>query len=124
MKRNKFISRNFLISLIGILFILLLTFLIINGYLNLNRDLKIHSASAIDMIDQRTTSLFFEMNIFPQDIGDDLLFLSELSSLKKVISSEGEARNSAIESLENDFLTFLKGSAAYYQLRYIDENCD
>ncbi len=124
MKRNKFISRKFLISLICILFLLLLTFLIINGYLGLNRDLKIHSASAIDMINQRTTSLLFEMNIFPQDIGDDLLFLSELSSLKRVISSEGEARNPAIESLENDFLTFLKGSAAYYQLRYLDENGD
>ena len=121
MKRNKFISRKFLISLICIFFLLLLTFLIIDGYFNLNRDLKIHSASAIDMIDQRTSSLLFEINIFPQDIGDDLLFLSELSSLKEVISSEAEARNQATEDLEEDFLNYIKGSTAYYQLRYIDE---
>jgi methyl-accepting chemotaxis protein len=125
MKRNKFISRRFLISLICIFFFILLTFLIIDGYFNLKRDLKIHSASTIDMVDQRTTSLLFKMNIFPQDIGDDLLFLSELSSLKELINSpEGEPRNLAIKSLEEDFLGFIKGSTAYYQLRYIDEKGD
>ena len=80
--QNKFLSRKFLIILICVLFIALFAFLITNSYLNLNRDEKIHTADMKDMIDQRTSLLLFEINIFPQDIGDDLLFLSELSILK------------------------------------------
>ena len=120
MKQNKFLSRRFLISLVCVLFLVLFTFLIIDGYLNLNRDEKIYTAEAKDMIDQRMASLLFEMNIFPQDIGDDLLFLGELSSLNEVFDSTDEAKEDAIKSLENDFLNYIKGSVAYYQLRYID----
>ena len=119
--RNKFLSRKFLISLICILFLILFAFLIIDGFFNLNRDTKIYSADAKDMIDQRTSSLLFEINIFPQDIGDDLLFLSELSSLNDVFDSTSESKEKAIRSLEDDFLNYIKGSTAYYQLRYIDE---
>lgn len=118
---NKFFGKKFLIILICILFLILFAFLIIYGFLNLDRDTKIHAAEVKYMIDQRMDSLLYEMNIFPQGIGDDLLFLSELSSLKKVGSSVGESRDKAIRDLENDFFKFLKRSTAYYQLRYIDE---
>ncbi len=118
MKKDKFINRKFLIILICILFLILFAFLIVNGFLNLNRDEKIHIAEAKDMIDQRMDSLLIEMNVFPQNIEDDLLFLSKLSSLKKVIDSRG---GDSIEDLEEDFLEFLRQSTAYYQLVYIDE---
>ena len=121
MKYNKFLSRKFLISLICVLFLILFAFLIIDGYLNLDRDEKIYTAEAKDMIDQRISSLLAEINIFPQNIGDDLLFLSELSSLEEVLDSTGEAKEQAIKNLENDLLNYIKGSVAYYQLRYIDE---
>ncbi len=119
--QNKFLSRNFLIILICILFLILFAFLITDGFFNLNRDTKIYSADAKDMIDQRTSSLLFEINIFPQDIGDDLSFFSELSSLNDVFDSTGESKAKAIKNLEEDFLNYIKGSTAYYQLRYIDE---
>jgi len=119
--RNKFISRKFLISLICISFLALFAFLISDGYFSLDRDITIHAADARSMIDQRMTSLLFEMNLFPQYTGNDLLFLSRLSSLKKVIVS-GETED--LRVLEDDFLEFLKQSTAYYQLGYIDENGD
>ncbi len=122
MKQNKFLSRKFLISLICILFLVLFAFLITDGFFNLDRDAKIYAADAKDMIDQRTSSLLFEINIFPQDIGDDLLFLSELSSLNDVFDSTRESKEKAVNNLEEDFLNYIKGSTAYYQLRYIDEN--
>ncbi len=122
MKTNKFISRKFLIGLICILFLILFAFLITDGYLNLDRDERIYTAEVKDMINQRTSSLLFEINFFPQDAGDDLLFLSKLSSLKKVISSgKRDVENNLLKDLENDFLEFLKQSTAYSQLSYIDE---
>ncbi len=121
MKQNKFLNRKFLIILICILFLVLFAFLITDGYLNLNRDKQIYTAEAKDMINQRISSLLFEINIFPQNIGDDLLFLSELSSLKDVFNPVTVSRGKAIKNLENDFLNYIKSSTAYYQLRYIDE---
>lgn len=122
MKTN-FLNKKLLCGIILLLFVILFAFLITDGYFNLDRDVKIYSADAIDIINQRMTSLLFEMNIFPQYIGNDLLFLSRLSSLKKVVNSEG-GRDNVIKDLKGDFLEFLKGSTAYYQLRYIDENGD
>jgi len=116
---RKFIGRKFLIGLICVFFFVLFVFLMSDGYFGLDRDIKIHAADVRGMIDQRMTSLLFEMNIFPQYTGNDLLFISRLSSLRRVVLS-GEAENLRI--LEGDFLEFLKQSAAYYQLVYIDES--
>ncbi len=122
MVKTKCLSRKFLIGLICIFFLILLAFLITDGYFNLNRDLKLHTADTKDMIDQRMTTLLSEINIFPQHVGNDLLFLSKLSSLNKVINSdENEIDDNQLKELEGDFLEFLKGSATHYQLRYIDE---
>jgi len=115
MLKTKFIGRKLLVGIILLLFVVLLVFLITDGYFNLDRDIKISSADAVDIIDRRMVSLLSEVNIFPQFVGHDLIFLSKLSSLKKVISS-GEVS----EDLENDFLEFIKQSTSYYQLGYID----
>jgi len=120
MLKTRFVSRKFLIGIILLLFVVLLIFLITDGYLKLDRDIKINSADAVDIIDQRISSLLSEVNVFPQYVGDDLLFLSRLSSLKKVISSE-ESNKNIISNLENDFVAFVKQSNVYYQLGYIDK---
>ena len=106
--KSNFLTKKLLIGIILLLFVILLSFLITNGYFELDRDIKISSASSVDIIDQRMTSLLSEVNIYPQFVGDDLMFLSRLSSLKKVISSGDEF----IKDLESDFLEFLKGSKA------------
>ena len=115
MLETKFVSRKLLIGIILLLFVMLSVFLITDGYFELDRDIKINSADAVDIIDQRLSSLLSDVNIFPQLVGHDLIFLSRLSSLKKVISS-GEIS----KDLENDFLEFIKQSTAYYQLGYLD----
>ena len=118
--KTKFVGKKLLIGIILLLFVILFAFLITNGYFNLNRDVKIYSADSVDIIDQRLSSLLSEINIFPQYTGNDLVFLSRLSSLKKVISSK-EINEEIMNDLENDFLEFLKQSPAYYQLGYIDK---
>ena len=118
--KNKFVGRKLLIGIILLLFVILFAFLITNAYFNLNRDVKIYSADSVDIIDQRLSSLLSEVNIFPQYAGDDLVFLSRLSSLKKVASSK-ESNEDVMSDLENDFSEFLKQSTAYYQLGYIDK---
>lgn len=119
--KNKRLFKKVYVLIIVCLFVVLFSFLIVDGYLNLDMDVKIYVAGVKDMIDQRTGSLLFEINIFPQDLGDDLLFLSKLSSLHKIFDSTGEAKGKAIEKLEEDFLSYIKCSTAYYRLRYIDE---
>ena len=116
---RSFLTRKFLIGTILLLFVILFSFLITDGYFTLNRDIKISSAGSLDIINQRLSSLLSEVNIFPQFVGNDLIFLSRLSSFKKVMSSE-ESNEDVISDLENDFLEFLKGSASYYQLGYIN----
>ena len=118
--KKHYLNKKLLCGIILLLFVILLAFLITDGYLNLDRDIKIYSADAVDIIDQRMNSLLSEVNIFPQYVGDDLVFLSRLSSLKKVISSE-ESNKNIISDLENDFVAFVKQSTIYYQLGYIDK---
>ncbi|MDH3353176.1 MAG: cache domain-containing protein, partial [Nanoarchaeota archaeon] len=72
-----------------------------------------------DMIDQRMKSLLFQMNVFPKYIGDELLFLSRMSSMKEVANSPN---HKGLENLKIDFLEFMGESQSYYQLRYIDES--
>lgn len=112
------ISRKFLMILISIFFILLLTFLVSESYLNLKRDWRIQEANSRDMIDQRITSLLSDVEIFPQNIGNNLLFLTRLSSLKSIVNGE----TSSAKELEADFLEFIKEDERYYQLIYTDEN--
>lgn len=122
-KSNLIYSRKLFLIIIVLLFLVLLVFIAFQGYYEMDRDIKINSAGTKDMIDQRISSLLFEINIFPQDIGDDLIFLSKISCLKKIINSEKDSAllDEGIKGLKNDFLNFMKGSEVYYHVRYIDE---
>jgi len=114
-------SRKFLIGFISFLFLILFIFLGIDGYLNLERDQEINIANSRDMINQRTSSVISEMNIFPQNIDEGVIFLSRLSSLNQVIDSTNESKEKYLKILESDFLNYIKESNAHYQLSYIDE---
>lgn len=121
MKNNTKIK--LLTRLIYFIFFFLFVFLIVSGYFNLQKSSKIHIADAIDMIDQRMYSLFAEINRFPRTASDDVLFLSRLSCLDEVLNpNRVEIELYTFKELvKRNFLEFLKGSSAYYQLRYIDE---
>jgi methyl-accepting chemotaxis protein len=120
-RQNNLLTRKFFVVLISIFFLVLFTFLIFDGYLNLERDKEIYIINAKDMISDRVNSLLFEMNILPQDIGNEVLFISELSSMDNLLNPVGDSEENAIKDLEEDFLNFLKGSQANYQLKYVDE---
>ncbi len=121
MTRDKLLSKKFFVGVVSLLFALLFVFLIVDGYFNFSSYEEIYISAAKDMIDQRMRSLLFEMNIFPQYIGNDLLFLAKLSSLKGVLDPQYHDYQL---DLEGDFLRFMQGSISYYQLRYINENGD
>lgn len=118
-KQNKFLSKNLFFSLACFLLIILFIFLIVqwHGYLKENE--KNYNQNYLDMIDQRLTSLIFEINIFPGGAGGDVIFLSKLSRLKKIGSILDNEKE--VEKLGEDFLEFIKENSAYYQLRYINE---
>ncbi len=121
-KQNKLINKTFLSGLIILLLVGLFVLLSINNYSNLKENTRLNLASSIDMIDQRMASLFLEVNDFPRDIGDEIIFLSKLSSLKSVINNQAEPEDYEIKNLEEDFLIFSQGVTTYYQIRYINEN--
>lgn len=122
---NRYFNKFFLVGLVCILLLILLIFVGVENHTDLNNNLRVRTADAFSLIDQRMTSLFFEVNIFPRSAGSDVLFLSELSNLNNLINSaDYESRDNAIENLENDFLGFVKENTVYYQLRYIDEQGD
>lgn len=122
--RGLIYNKKFFVSMIIILFVVLLAFLAIQGYYEMERDIKFNLADTKNMVDQRISSLLYEINIFPQDIGDDLIFLSELSSLNNTLNMEKESESwiKRIDELQNDFLSYMKGSYAYRQLSYLDES--
>ncbi len=121
---KKIINKKFLFGLICILFLILLGFLVVRDYSNLNKNLKIRNASTLDIIDQRINSIFLEINNFPGNAANEIIFLSKLSCFKDVINNEegSELKINGVKNIEKDFLEFLKQSSAYYQLRYIDKN--
>lgn len=118
--KNKYFIKKIYLSMICLLFLVLFSFLMFNSYYGFERNVDMHSDDTKDMINQRVTLLLHELNIFPQYIGNDLLFISEMSSLRRAVND----KDANLADLENDFIKFLKQSTAYYQLRYIDENGD
>ena len=114
--KDRFFNKNFFIGLILLSLIILFSFLAIDGYSNLNKNLQIHNAGTINLIDQRMVSLFFEINNFPKSVGNDILFLSELSSMEQLINSNDKnIREQKISDVGKDFLGFLRENKVYYQ---------
>ncbi len=120
-------SKKIVVGFICLLFVMLLGSLTIESYFNLSQNLKIYNDKLIDVIDQRMTSLFSEINNFPRTAADDILFLSALSCLEELTSFSIDKTTNDLAKIFDDLLTrnfleFLKVNTAYYQLRYIDEN--
>lgn len=102
-----------------ILFVLII-FLAYQAYFELNKNLETSETDALDLIDQRMQTVFLEINNFPGDASNDILFSSRLSCFNNLFNLESS--DSMKEDIENNFIAFLKQSSAYYQIRYIDES--
>jgi len=107
-------------SLLFLIFILLTISVVFNAvfYYQQSRQQNIKiKADALDVIDQRLNTTYFEINNFPSGAADNLLFLSKLSEFQKMNTNSAEINN-----IKNDFLEFLNQSEAYYQISYINSD--
>lgn len=122
MKLEKFLHRKTILITVFILLGLLLVYFSFNlyGIYTVNRDNYV--SDNIDAIKQRMDSLFLEINDFPRDEGDDILYLGKMNSLNKFINADEGNLVSLKKNVEDDFYVFMEVSPVYYQLRYIDES--
>ncbi|MBT4376880.1 cache domain-containing protein [archaeon] len=114
--KNVLHNRRFLGSLALLLLLIFFVFAALQSYSGLKDNLRNYHANSLDTLDQRFSSVLVEINNFPRSAGNDILFLSRLSSLKRVVENRYD-----LKDLKSDFLEFSKENTAYYQLRYIDQ---
>jgi|GEM_PF-5542600 len=86
---------------------------------NIKNDVARKEKDALFMVDQRLSSLFFEINNFPRGPGQDVVFLSQLGSLKNYVSGHPDDQE-AYKQIAKDFSAYLDQSDAYYSVRYVD----
>jgi len=115
-------NEKHVVVLIYILLFAHLAFLVTDGFFDLKRNQNLYVSSVMDSVYQGINPLFSEINNFPKTTANDVLFLSQLSSLNQILNSA--SNDKAINDLEIDFLGFLKEHPAYYKLRYLDEQAN
>jgi methyl-accepting chemotaxis protein len=121
MKLKKWIEKEKILILVCMLLAILLGYLAFDSYEMYKINRANYKADNLDAITQRTDSLFLEINNFPQDEGNDILYLNDMNSLNKFINAEEKDKKSLKEYLESDFFVFMDAKPIYYQLRYINE---
>ena len=109
MKKNKYI-----LSIVSVLLVISIIFTTVTFYQQARQQNIKTKADALDIIDQRMTHTYTEINSFPAGAADNLLFLSKLSDLQKI------STNQNIKDIEKDFLEFLAQTEAYYQISYLN----
>jgi len=114
-KQNFAEKRLFIILFVG-LFILLMLPLTFMGYFFFNAHSNMVAFSEFSRLNEEVVDNVEQIDIFLQEFHGDVLFLSELSSLRDVIN--GGAKT----NLEKDFLSFADEKDIFHQIRYIDEN--
>jgi len=118
---KRWIKRKRMIVLICILLFVLMGYLCFSSYGVYIINSEDYRAEAIDAMSQRMDSLFLEMNNFPENEGNDMLYLGKMRGLNNLINSEGIEWEKDRKILIDDFLIFMGANSIYYQLRYIDE---
>lgn len=123
MPKTNFLGKKFLTTLICLFCGILCIFWIVASRSHLDKNLHTVNADVLDAIDQRMVSLFYEINNFPRNAANDILFLNKLSSLTKLLDITGASafRNQQAKVLQGDLLEFIRENSAYYKLEYIDE---
>lgn len=115
------IRRRHLISLIVLLLMALMVYLGVASYGLYKEVAYDYEAESLSIMGQRMGQLFVEINDFPRDEGDDVLYLANSGSLRKYVNSDVSDKAMLRADLESDFLAFMEVNEVYYQLRYLDE---
>lgn len=108
------IKPNLIVISLRLIFVSILILVGIVIFFDIKDGLSAQNEDALFMIDQRLSSLFFEINIFPRGPGQDVVFLSHLASLKNYVSGSSNYQN-----VLNDFEAYRKQSEAYLAIDYI-----
>lgn len=115
----KYVQRKFILILLRLILVSIVILVGAGIVLNIGNETHSRKNDELFMIDQRLSSLFFEINNFPRGPGQDVVFLSQLASLKSYISAPG-INQTALDQTAKDFQSYLKQSEAYYSIRFID----
>lgn len=121
MKLKIWISRRGLLITACILLMVLFVYLSFSSYEIYKINKENYRVENVNIIIERMNSLFLEINDFPQDEGDNMIYLGRLNSLNKLLNSNETDKEYLRKDVERDFFIFAEVSQAYYQLKYIDE---
>ncbi len=116
MKTKSFTEKRLFIILFIGLFVILMLPLVFMGYFFFDAHSNQVAFSELSRLNEEVVDNVEQIDIFLQEVHGDILFLSELSSLRDVIN--GGAKT----NLEKDFLSFANEKDIFHQIRYIDEN--
>jgi len=111
-------QRAFLVLLMG-LFVVFYFFLAIAGFEVFSERDRLSSATDVDSMSGRLTPLFYQINIFPSQVAQEVLFLSKFLSFRNDIDDSSPHE---YESLINDLLTSVQDNNIYHEVRYIDNS--
>ena len=118
MKEERAIAQTFRrtleISAVGML-VFAFVFGVIEGYGAAQASIDAHRAEALDSINDRIDLLSTSINLVPRGVSDDLLFLTQLSSLESLVETQTFEWQGLFE---NDLLAFLNENTIYYTIEY------
>ncbi len=119
---RRYIKRKVVIWIVCFLLFTLFGYLIFNSHNVYSIASEEYRAGSIDAINNRIENLFLEINGFPQDEGNDILYLSKNLALKDLLREGGFFQDENRRRLSVEFFNFMEVNPSYYQLRYIDES--
>ncbi len=116
MNKKKFKEKGLFVILFIGLFVILMFPLAFMGYFFFNVHSNMMAFGELSKLNEEVVDNAEQIDIFLQEVHGDVLFLSEMSSLKEVINGGSKT------NLEQDFLSFANEKDIFHQIRYIDEN--
>lgn len=117
----KHLKRKFVIWIVCFLLVSLFGYLAFNSYNVYSMTSENYRAGNIDAIGRSVDSLFLDINDFPQQEGNDILYAGKINSLHDLLNSGDVDFEENRKKLIRDFMNFMEVNPSYYQLRYIDE---
>ena len=112
------IIQRILAVLVVVLFVAFYGFLGIAGHEVFFDRERLSEATDIDALNERLVPLFYQINAFPKRVAQEVLFLSELSSLKNVVERPSQK---TYEKLLHDLFTPEENNGIYHKILYINE---
>lgn len=119
----KYVQQKFIIILLRLILVSIVILVGAGIVLDIGNETHSLKNDELFMIDQRLSSLFFEINNFPRGPGQDVVFLSQLASLKNYVSMPDNNYATVIaQQVKKDFQVYLAQSRAHYSIQFIDFN--